>query len=78
MRTGLCDDLQEIDDARKTAVIDHELHRLGIDSGALQETRLPDRSESSCADSTPTRGLYHQEDGGSYDVDIPCGKDVII
>ena len=23
-------------------------------------------------------GLYHQEDGGSYDVDSSCGKDVII
>ena len=36
------EDLQVIDDARKTAVIDHELHRLNIDIAALQETRLPD------------------------------------
>ena len=42
MWTGLSDDRQEIDDARKTAVIDHEVHRLGIDIAALQETRLPD------------------------------------
>ena len=42
MRTGLSDDLQEIEDSRKTAVIDHELHRLGIDIAALQEIRLPD------------------------------------
>ena len=47
MRTGLSNDLQEIDDARKTALIDYELHRLGIDIAALQETRLPDRSGSS-------------------------------
>ena len=42
MRTGLSDDLQEIDDAHKTAVIDHELHRLAIDIAALHETWLPD------------------------------------
>ena len=42
MRPGLTDDLQVIDDARKTAVIDRELHRLNIDIAALQETRLPE------------------------------------
>ena len=42
MPTGLSDDLQEIDDARTTAVINHELHRLGIDIATLQEIRLPD------------------------------------
>ena len=42
MRPGLTDDLQAIDDARKTAVIDRELHRLNIDIAALQETRLPE------------------------------------
>ena len=42
MRTGLSDDLQEINDACKTAVIDRELHRLNIDIAALQETWLPD------------------------------------
>ena len=31
-----------MDDLRKTAVIDIELHRLNIDIAALQETRLPD------------------------------------
>ena len=42
MRPGLTDDLQVMDDARKTAVIDRELHRLNIDIAALQETRLPE------------------------------------
>ncbi|KAI8505331.1 hypothetical protein Bbelb_174400 [Branchiostoma belcheri] len=42
MRTGLSDDLRDIDDIRKTAVIDRELFRLNIDIAALQETRLPD------------------------------------
>ena len=42
MRSGLTDDLQFIDDARKTAVIDRELHRLNVDIAALQETRLPE------------------------------------
>ena len=39
---GSHDDLQEIDDVRKTAVIDMELSRLQMDIVALQETRLPD------------------------------------
>lgn len=46
MRTGLFDDLQEIVDSCKTAVIDHELKRLNIDVTALQETRLPGRGIS--------------------------------
>lgn len=37
----LSDDLQQIDNARKTAVISRELKRLNIDIAALQETRLP-------------------------------------
>ena len=41
MCPGLSDDLQQIDDARKTAIIDRELGRLNIDIAALQETRLP-------------------------------------
>ena len=41
MCPGLSDDLQKIDDARKTAIIDRELKRLNIDIAALQETRLP-------------------------------------
>jgi len=40
MTAGLSDDLQQIDAARKTAIIDAELHRLHIDIAALQETRL--------------------------------------
>ncbi|XP_045449679.1 uncharacterized protein LOC123658286 [Melitaea cinxia] len=44
MRTGLpntCGDLQNVQDPRKTAVIDMELCRLGVSLCALQETRLP-------------------------------------
>ena len=41
MTTGL-DDLLNISDARKTAVINDELLRLKIDIAALQETRLAD------------------------------------
>ena len=40
MTAGLPDDLQQIDAAHKTAIIDAELHRLDI--AALQETRLAD------------------------------------
>ena len=39
---GFPDDLQEIDNGRKTAVIDMELSRLQMDIVALKETRLPD------------------------------------
>jgi len=42
MRTGLSDDLTDIEDIRKTAAIDRELYRLNIDIAALQETRLPE------------------------------------
>ncbi|XP_067023851.1 uncharacterized protein [Acropora muricata] len=42
MCPGLSSDLQAIDDARKTAVINKELARLNIDDACLQETRLPD------------------------------------
>ena len=55
MRTGLSDDLQGMDDARKTAVIDHELYRLGTDIAAPQETRLPD-SGSLRENTTPSSG----------------------
>ncbi|XP_050703781.1 uncharacterized protein LOC126989216 [Eriocheir sinensis] len=40
MTPGFSDDLQDINDARKTAVIDTELSRLQMDIVALQETRL--------------------------------------
>ena len=42
MTTGLSTDLEHIDDARKTAVINNELLRLQVDIAALQETRLAD------------------------------------
>lgn len=40
MCPGLSDDLQQIDDARKTAIINRELAKRNIDIAALQETRL--------------------------------------
>ena len=42
MCPGLATDLQQIDDARKTTVIDRELLRLNIDIACLQETGLAD------------------------------------
>ena len=39
---GLTEDLQAVDDACKTAIIDRELPRLNIDIAALQETQLPE------------------------------------
>ena len=56
MTPGFSDDLQEVNDARKTAVIDRELSRLQMDIVALQETRLPEtgsvweRETSPCSD----------------------------
>ena len=42
MLTGLSENLQDLEDSRKTAVISSELMRLNVDIAALQETRLPD------------------------------------
>ena len=42
MTPGFSDDLQEVNDARKTAVIDRELSKLQMDIVALQETKLPE------------------------------------
>ena len=42
MTAGLSDDLQQIDAAYKTAIIDAALHRLSINIAALQEIRLTD------------------------------------
>ena len=42
MTTGLSDNLQQVNDARKTAVINNELCRLQLDIIALKETRLPE------------------------------------
>ncbi|XP_069159441.1 craniofacial development protein 2-like [Procambarus clarkii] len=41
MTPGLSEHLLEVNDARKTAVINNELRRLQMDIVALQETRLP-------------------------------------
>ena len=40
MRPGLSNDLQQINDSRKLAIIDSELDRLNIDIATLQQTRL--------------------------------------
>ncbi len=42
MLTGLSNNLQNISDSRKTAVINDELKRLNVDIATLQETRLAD------------------------------------
>ena len=42
MRPGLLDNLQQVSDAQKTAVINNELCRLQVDIIALQETRFPE------------------------------------
>ena len=42
MLTGLSENLQNISDLRKTAVINDELKRLQVDIATLQETRLAD------------------------------------
>ena len=39
MCRGLSYDLSQVDDSRKTAIINRELKRLNIDIAALQETR---------------------------------------
>lgn len=41
MCPGFSKDLDQVDDSRKTAIINRELLRLDIDIAALQETRLP-------------------------------------
>ena len=50
---GFSGDLQEVNDARKTAVIDRELSRLQMDIVALQETRLPETGSVRERDFTP-------------------------
>ena len=42
MMPGLSEDLQDVSDSRKTAVINNELKRLDVDIATLQETRLAD------------------------------------
>lgn len=42
MSPGLSEDLQDISDVRKTAVINDKLRRLNVDIATLQETRLAD------------------------------------
>lgn len=41
MTFGISNDLQEVNDVRKTDVIDTELNKVLMDIIALQETRLP-------------------------------------
>ena len=40
--TGLSANLQDINDSRKTAVINDDLRRLNVDIATFQETRLAD------------------------------------
>ena len=40
--TGISENLQDVSDSRKTAVINNELLRLNVDIATLQETRLAD------------------------------------
>ena len=42
MLTGISENLQDVSDSRKTAVINNELLRLNVDIATLQETRLAD------------------------------------
>lgn len=42
MLKGLSEDLQDVSDSRKTAVINDELRRLHVGIATLQETRLAD------------------------------------
>jgi exonuclease III len=42
MMTGISENLLDINDSRKTAVINDELKRLNVDIATLQETRLAD------------------------------------
>ena len=42
MLTGISENLQDVTDSRKTAVINNELLRLDVDIATLQETRLAD------------------------------------
>ena len=39
---GISENLQDVSDSRKTAVINNELLRLNVDIATLQETRLAD------------------------------------
>ena len=56
MTPGFSDDLQEVNDARKTAVIDRELSRLQMDIVALQETRLPETGSVRERETSPCSG----------------------
>ena len=42
MLTGISENLQDVSDSRKTALINNELLRLNVDIATLQETRLAD------------------------------------
>ena len=42
MLTGISENLQDVSDSRKTAIINNELIRLNVDIATLQETRLAD------------------------------------
>ena len=56
MCPGMTDNPQQVNDARKTAIIDRELKRLNIDIAALQETRLPENGSIREQKTTPSFG----------------------
>ena len=47
MMSGLSENIQQINDHRKTAAIDAELGRMNVDIAALQETRLAEAEDGS-------------------------------
>ncbi len=59
MCPGISEDLEQISNTNKTAIIDRELSRLSIDIAALQETRLP--SDGSLKEQDYTFFLARQE-----------------
>jgi len=57
MTPGLSHDLDQIEDVRKTKVLNDELLRLGVDNSALQETRLA--GSGSLCENDYTTGQSH-------------------
>ncbi|CAE1163801.1 unnamed protein product [Acanthosepion pharaonis] len=77
MRPELVDDIQQIDDARKTAVKDRELSRLGIDIACLQETRLADSGSIREANYTFFWQGLHQDDPRQHGVGFAVNNSLI-
>ena len=67
MCPGLSADLKQIDDSRKTAIINKELTRLNIDVACLQETRLADSGSLRESDYTFFWQGFPRTSGGSME-----------